>query len=176
MRCSARGAFATKSLAVEEPPARVKGTAPSKDTRAGAECANPGSSYTSQRCSYGSFKRACRLAQAEWKGESISTESLIGALTGPVGAIVVLAIAVFSLATTRYVVPAPVFKASEERNFLLAAENESLQQISLKQNDQLTEQKVHNARLQEQVNYLTQRIETLTAEIEGLRKQVQDSL
>ena len=114
--------------------------------------------------------------QAERKGESISTESLIGALTGPVGAIVVLAIAVFSLATTRYVVPAPVFKASEERNFLLAAENESLQQISLKQNDQLTEQKVHNARLQEQVNYLTQRIETLTAEIEGLRKQVQDSL
>lgn len=105
----------------------------------------------------------------------MSPESILAAISGPAGALIILAVAVYALVTAKLVVPGVIYRASEERNAMLEEEAEKTQDLLRKQADQLTDQRVANARLEAQVAHLSEQVERLTAEIESLRRQLKGS-
>lgn len=90
-------------------------------------------------------------------------------IVGPAGAVVVLIVAVYSLARAQIVVPGPMHAASEHRNKILENENIKQQDLLTQQAEQLSEQRVTNARLEERIKHLSTQVETLTAEVSHLR-------
>lgn len=112
---------------------------------------------------------ACKLSE---RGKSIDTQTLTNLIVGPFGAVIVLAICVVVLARAQVVVPGLMYRAAEERNKILEREAAEQQQLLMAQSEQLSEQKAANARLEERVGYLTEQVQRLTAEIEGLRSQL----
>lgn len=68
-----------------------------------------------------------------------------------------------------------MYKKSEERVGLLEEENQTQQDLLLKQSEQISEQKSTNARLEERVLHLTSRVEQLTKEIHSLRGELKDT-
>lgn len=104
----------------------------------------------------------------------MSPESILAAISGPAGALIILAVAVYALVTAKLVVPGVIYRASEERNALLEAEAGKTQDLLKQQADQLSDQRVANARLETHVTHLSEQVGRLSAEIESLRRQLQE--
>lgn len=94
---------------------------------------------------------------------------LLSQVTGPLGALVVLALVVVSLIKWRLITPGWILEQAEKRIAILDKDNATLSKTIQTLIEQDAEHRVSIARLEGQIGHMTEQISGLRAEISRLR-------